>query len=90
MSSCYDVHCRHPALKQTLHPIRRARYTKGWTALQLAQRAGVRVEAIYSWEKGVLPRLPGLRKLAKALSTDSQDLLEDIRRWRATQGRCGR
>ena len=71
----------------SLHPIKRARYTKGWTAYQLAQQVGVSVTSIYQWEKGSLPHPQRLRKLAEALGRDWRDLLEELVSWRSARGR---
>ena len=65
-----------------LHPLKRARYSKGWTAYQLAQLLGVNVNSIYEWEKGRLPRPERLRRLAEVLGRDWRDLLEELVSWR--------
>ena len=69
-------------LSPGLHPLKRARYSKGWTAYQLAQLLGVNVNSIYEWEKGRLPRSERLRRLAEVLGRDWRDLLEELVSWR--------
>ena len=65
------------------HPVKRARYMKGWTAYQLAQQVGVNVNTIYQWEKGRLPHPEKLRKLAETLGRDWRNLLEELVSWRS-------
>ncbi len=58
--------------------IRTYRKERGWTQQELANKAGLGKNTIYSYEKGVRnPTLCGLDKVAKALGCSVQDLLEE-------------
>ena len=70
-----------------MHPIERARFTKGWTRYQLAQLVGTSVRSIYRWEQGSVPRPQMLDQLAKVLDRDPQDLARELWAWRKEHGR---
>lgn len=59
--------------------LRRLRLGKGWTQIQLAERARISPDTIVRWEggKGQKPHPSALTKLAAALNVEPADLLED-------------
>jgi transcriptional regulator with XRE-family HTH domain len=65
------VHRRPPAIR-----LRELRGRRGWTQGELAERAGVSKEAIYTHERGRKhPRRDTLRLLAEALGVAPAELL---------------
>lgn len=57
------------------HPLRAARLRAGLTQAQLAQRAGVSRATINYIEKGQLPQLRTLLKVARSLGVDARELI---------------
>src|SRR6266516_4610790 len=62
--------------------IREARIARGWTHEELARRTGVNWRTVQRWQKGNLPRLPTLLRLADILGVPESSFkdLEDLRR----------
>lgn len=56
--------------------IREARIARGWTHEELARRAGVNWRTVQRWQKGNLPRLPTLLRLADILGVPEGHLVE--------------
>jgi transcriptional regulator with XRE-family HTH domain len=58
--------------------LRRLRLGKGWTQVQLADRARVSPDTVVRWEGGRVdnPQPSALAKLAKALGVEPSDLLD--------------
>ncbi|MDB5349025.1 MAG: anaerobic benzoate catabolism transcriptional regulator [Planctomycetota bacterium] len=58
--------------------IRQLRFTKGWGPEDLAERASISRTALYQIEAGKtgVPRASTLRRLARALGVDPEDLLQ--------------
>ncbi len=58
-----------------MQTIRQLREAKGWTQLQLANKAGVTPSTIYNWERGRFePKASQLRAVARALGVSSDDI----------------
>ena len=57
--------------------IRAARLRKGWTQLQLALEASVSPSTVARWERGGLPPVRELIRLAGVLGVPAEDLVED-------------
>lgn len=70
-------------LGMTLEPkeiggrIKRARLRQGWTQLQLALEADVSPSTVTRWERGGLPPMRELIRLAAVLNVPAEDLVED-------------
>jgi transcriptional regulator with XRE-family HTH domain len=67
--------------------IREARLARGWTHEELARRMGANWRTVQRWQKGKLPRLPTLLRLADVLGVphayfvdveDSPAMLDDL------------
>jgi transcriptional regulator with XRE-family HTH domain len=56
--------------------IREARLAHGWTHEELARRMGVNWRTVQRWQKGRLPRVETLRRLAAVLNVPPSYLLE--------------
>jgi len=56
--------------------IREARIARGWTHEELARRTGVNWRTVQRWQKGNLPRLPTLLRLADILGVPEGHLVE--------------
>ena len=56
--------------------IREARMARGWTHEELARRAGVNWRTVQRWQKGNLPRLSTLLRLADILGVPEGHLVE--------------
>ena len=56
--------------------IREARIARGWTHEELARRTGVNWRTVQRWQKGNLPRLPTLLRLADILGVPEGYLVE--------------
>jgi len=70
--------------------IKEARKNKGMTQKQLADLAGVSYRAVQTWEAGRLPKsLDPVMKLAKALDTTSEELLDETDRYVIEAGEKG-
>ncbi len=55
--------------------IRELRTERGWSQLELANRAGVTPSTIYNWERGRFePKATQLRAVARALGVGSDDI----------------
>ena len=68
------AHRRPPAIR-----LRELRGRRGWTRSELAERAGVSKEAIYTHERGRKhPRRDTLRLLAQALGVAPAELLGTV------------
>ncbi len=53
-----------------------ARFTKGWTGKDLAEKAGVSAAAVSKYEKGISqPTAPVLAKIARALEVTTDYLI---------------
>lgn len=67
------------ALERLGKRIRARRKAKGWSVLELAQRAGVSFEHLHTLERGGKhkPRDYTLRRIAKALGVSVETLLRD-------------
>jgi transcriptional regulator with XRE-family HTH domain len=64
-----------------LSPLRQLRLAAGWTADDLASRAGISSRTVYALEGGHnVPHRSTLRALAMALGCHPQDLLNDHER----------
>lgn len=63
--------------------LQEARERAGMTQLELAEKAGIKIQAVQHYEQGYrdINKAAALTvfKLAKALHTDVGDLLEDVR-----------
>jgi transcriptional regulator with XRE-family HTH domain len=57
--------------------IREARVAHGWTHDELARRMGVSWRTVQRWQKGKLPRLGTLLRLADVLGVPRSYLIED-------------
>ena len=68
-----------------MHPIAFHRHAKGWTQTELAQRTGVSLTSVQSWERGALPRPRRLAQLAELFGVDGRELLSAIQRWRGEE-----
>jgi transcriptional regulator with XRE-family HTH domain len=55
--------------------IREARLAKGWTHEELARRMGANWRTVQRWQKGSLPRLPTLLRLADVLEVPQSYLV---------------
>lgn len=61
---------------QTLKDLREAAFL---TQAELAQKCGVSVQTVYSWEKGeTVPRFAHIRKLAEVLGKAPQEIFEAV------------
>lgn len=56
--------------------IKRAREQKGWSQLNLAMEAAVSPTTVSRWERGYLPPVRELIRLAGVLGVDPDDLVE--------------
>jgi transcriptional regulator with XRE-family HTH domain len=56
--------------------IREARLALGWTHEELARRMGVNWRSVHRWQKGQLPRLETLVRLAETLDVPQSYLVE--------------
>ncbi len=55
--------------------IRELRTERGWSQLELANRAGVTPSTIYNWERGRFePKATQLRAVARAFGVSSDDI----------------
>ncbi len=57
--------------------IREARLARGWTHDDLARQMGVSWRSVQRWQKGKLPRLGTLMRLADVLEVPRSYLIED-------------
>lgn len=57
--------------------IREARLERGWTHEELARRMGVNWRTVQRWQKGRLPRIDTLRRLAGVLDVPQSSFLDD-------------
>lgn len=73
-----------PAQEQEQPDLRLLRMRKGWSQLQLAEKAGLSNEAISHWEHGDnAPRMENAEKLADALGVTITELYQAIRKSQA-------
>ena len=56
--------------------IREARLARGWTHEELARRMGVNWRTVQRWQKGRLPRVETLQRLATVLDVPQSSFLE--------------
>jgi transcriptional regulator with XRE-family HTH domain len=68
-----------PASLDVASRIREARIAKGWTHDELAAAMGVNWRTVQRWQKGQLPRLGTLMKLADVLDVPRSFFLDDTR-----------
>jgi transcriptional regulator with XRE-family HTH domain len=74
-----------------MNPIKQRREAKGWTQSQLARRVGVGRQAVRSWEeRGSLPNVQSLRKLAEVFRVDQLDLVNELLTWESAARRSWR
>ena len=74
-----------------MNPIKQRREAKGWTPSQLARRVGVGRQAVRSWEeRGSLPNVQSLRKLAEVFRVDQLDLVNELLAWESSARRSWR
>jgi transcriptional regulator with XRE-family HTH domain len=70
-----------PLVRVDPHRMRLARERLALTQLELAKQAGLGYATVSQLERGLVrPRMPTLRKLAKALGVKPAELLEDTSR----------
>lgn len=59
--------------------IERYRRAKGLTQTELAQKVGVSVKTVQSWERSALPRPRHLTRLSEVLGVEPLQLLDEMR-----------
>ena len=70
-----------------MNNFKRARLTQGLTQTELADALGISKVSVCNWELGrSLPKVKRLPEVARILHTTVQDLLDELREARATDG----